>query len=120
MKVSNINVLNLVNEIVGFKSSDGSVSAKGILNEMISIKTKYHIKGLLKDLYVYKDRFVEAYRDWCSENDSDDFMRFISENQDLANAKVEVVDCDVSIDDLNFESEYPYPFFISIVVDKED
>lgn len=117
MKVSNVNVLNVIPEIIGF-SSDG-VEAKGILNERVSLKVKHYVRCLLKELNQHKDLYIESYREWVKESGSDDFSRFISENLELANAKVDVGDYPISIDDLDFESEYGYPFFMSIVIDKE-
>jgi glutathione peroxidase-family protein len=117
MEITNLGVLNLINDISGFSYEGHEV--KGIINEKISLKVKYHIRALFKELSEYKERFVEIYREWVEKNGEEDFQKFLIDNQDLALTKVEVKDCPVTIDDLDFESEYHYPFFISFVIDKE-
>ena len=117
MEVTNLGVLSLLNEISGF--SYGEKEVKGIINEKISLKVKYHIRFLFKELSEYKESFLEIYKEWAEKNESVDFQRFLIENEDVAMTKVSLKDCPVTIDDLDFESEYHYPFFISIVIDKE-
>jgi hypothetical protein len=117
MEVTNLGVFNLIAEITGF--SEGKNEVKGILNEDISLKTKYYVRELFKDLNKEKERVIESYREWAEKTGDSDFSKFISENKEIANAKVTLKDCNVSIDDLDFKSEYHYPFFLSIVIDKE-
>lgn len=117
MEITNLSALSLINEISGFSYGDKSV--KGIMNEEFSLKAKYHVRNLFKELSVYKESILESYKEWASKSGSDDFQKFLGENEDLMMEKVSLKDCPVTIDDLDFKSEYSYPFFMSIVIDKE-
>lgn len=117
MKVTNSSVVALFNEIVGFNSEH--LAVKGLMNEMISLKTKYKLKNLLSELTKYRETLIEVYLDWVEKNDGKDFNSFVVENSDLMSSEVEVRDPFISIEDLDFKSEYPYDYFISIFIDKK-
>lgn len=127
MKLKVSEILNLESELYGLNATnekgESQVIFKGLLNQPLSLKTKYHLnraaKVLTAEKEVYQQTFKEAYEKISDGKDLTDESRKELEDKHraLLNSEVDVeLDLSgVSIDDLDVSTEYNYINFLNLL-----
>lgn len=125
--------LELQVQLAGFKNAQASV--KGILDEKISIKTKYWLGKVLTEISKEQDSFnklrEELIKKYGEEGDNGfeikptvdgkpnkKLTKFMEEINTLLEQDIEIKFPSLSIDDFDFESENNYSFLLSFIINE--
>lgn len=112
MKLTIAQVLNVESELLGLQK-DGKEVFKGLLSQPLSLKTKFYLNRIAKKLAQEKETYVELMKAAVETGDE----KHIEEtHKTLLSSEVEV-DLDlsqISIDDLDVETEFNYVNFLSL------
>lgn len=117
MKVRNIDLISLSNELNGLQTEN--LSFKGLLNEKLPLKTKYWLARLFKEVETNKKDFVDIYKEWAETNKSEDYQQFLIDNEELALTEIDIKDYTFDIEQFDFETEYGYYGFMNIFINKD-
>jgi hypothetical protein len=127
--------LELKLEIIGLNQGDKSL--RGLINEKTSFKTKYWLHKILdkmvqeeKTFNKLRDELIKKYGteengNYIVKQEIDgkanpEYEKFYNEVLSVLNQEIEVEFPELSMDSLDFESEFVYPVFMKyIVVDNE-
>ena len=123
--------LELKVEILGLNQGDKSL--RGLINEKTSFKTKYWLHRIVDRMSLEEKTFNKLRDDLIRSHGSEEngnhtvkqeidgkpnpeYAKFYNEVMELLNQEIEVEFPQLSMDSLDFESEFVYPVFMKYIV----
>jgi hypothetical protein len=126
--------VELVSEIEGLvfqkKNKKDEVTTetaiKGLLNEKLSLKAKYVLRKNLEVLQKEKDNYEKGKAEIAEEHIDKKTEKVINIEEgnkklkDLGEIEIEVELYQFDLDDVNFEADYHYQFFLKFLIKEEN
>ena len=128
MKIKLKDVVRLHEELNGVAHPQtGQVLLKGLLNQELHFKLKYHLTRLSKEVEVEFEQLVNSEKELFKKHfgegevvnspefrQSEEFLHYSNERFELFQEEIDFKDFEFSIDEFDFKTSDSYPGFIDL------